>query len=103
MENAALESILPFAGLPEDHLQDVSFSGDFDPHLPTSFKITETGVATLPGVGLAVSDLWELRTGRRQIFNIDTRRATAALRSTKYLRLDGAKVNMEQNQCLPLQ
>ena len=100
MENAALKSILPFAGLPEDRLQDVSFSGDFDPHLPTSFKITETGIATLAAVGLAVSDLWELRTGRRQIFSIDTRRATAALRSTKYLRLDGAKVNTEQNEVM---
>ena len=48
MENAALKSILPFAGLPEDRLQDVSFSGDFDPHLPTSFKITETGIASPP-------------------------------------------------------
>lgn len=97
MENTALKSILPIAGWSEDRLLDVSFVGGFDPHLPTSFKITETGTATLAAVGLAVSDLWELRTGRRQTFGIDTRHATAALRSTKYLRLDGAKVNTERN------
>ncbi len=41
-----------------------------------------------------------MRTGRRQTFSIDTRRATAALRSTKYMRLDGVKVNTEPNEVM---
>ena len=35
----------------------------------------------LGGVGTAVSDIWELKTGRRQAVAIDARRAAAALRS----------------------
>ena len=97
MSNAALKSILPLAGWSDDRMADVEFIGGMDPLLPTPFRITETGTATLAAVGLAVSDLWALRTGRRQTFTIDTRHATAALRSTKYLRLDGAKVNTERN------
>jgi len=97
MKNAALQSLLPFAGWSSDRLREVEFVGGMDPLLPTSFKVTETGTATLAAVGLAVSDLWELRTGRRQNLSIDTGHATASLRSTKYLRLDGAKVDTERN------
>jgi hypothetical protein len=97
MKNAALQSLLPFAGWSEDRLRDVAFVGGLDPLLPTSFKITETAAAALAAVGLAVGDLWELRTGKRQNFSIDTGHATASLRSTKYLRLDGAKVSTERN------
>jgi crotonobetainyl-CoA:carnitine CoA-transferase CaiB-like acyl-CoA transferase len=97
MRNAALETVLPFADWSVDRLRNIEFIGDLDPHLPTAFRITETGTATLAAVGLAAADLWELRTGRRQTMSIDTRHATAALRSTSYLRLDGAKVDTERN------
>ncbi|MGB0553803.1 MAG: CoA transferase [Alphaproteobacteria bacterium] len=97
MKNAALQSLLPFAGWSPDHVNGVEFIGDLDPQLPTSFKVTETGTATLAALGLAVSDLWEQRTGRRQNVRIDTRHATASLRSTNYLRLDGDKVSNAAN------
>ena len=44
-------------------------------------------------VGLAASDLWELRTGRRQKVGLETRRATASLRSGHYLVMEGAPVS----------
>lgn len=97
MKNAALQTLLPFAGWSPERVGEVEFIGDLDPILPTPFKITETGAATLAAVGLAASDLWELRTGRRQNLSIDTGHATASLRSTNYLRLDGAKVSNEAN------
>ena len=97
MKTAALQTILPFAGWSKDRLHEVEFIGNSDPLLPTPFKITETASAALAAVGLAVADLWELRTGRRQRLSIDTGHATASLRSTKYLRLDGAKVRTERN------
>ena len=97
MKTAALQTILPFAGWSKDRLHEVEFIGNSDPLLPTPFKITETVSAALAAVGLAVADLWELRTGRRQHLSIDTGHATASLRSTKYLRLDGAKVRTERN------
>ena len=97
MNNTALQTLLPLAGWSEDRLREIEFIGNLDPILPTSFKITETAAATLAMVGLAVADLWKLRTGRRQTLSIDTGHATASLRSTKYLRLDGAKVSTERN------
>src|SRR4029079_18789806 len=62
-----------------------------------SFKITEAATAALAAVGLAVSDVWEARTGRRQDIGIDTRRATASLRSGHYLKIDGAAVDFGRN------
>jgi hypothetical protein len=100
MKTAAFQTILPIAGWSKDRLHEVEFIGASDPHLPTPFKITETASAALAAVGLAVSDLWELRTGKPQHLSIDTGHATASLRSTKYLRLDGAKVRTERNEVM---
>ena len=97
MKVPALQALLPLAGWSKDRVQEVEFIGGLDPVLPTSFKITETASAALAAVGLAVSDLWELRTGRRQKLSIDTGHATASLRGSKYLRLDGEKVSTERN------
>lgn len=70
-------------------------NGDFqitgaDPVFSTRFKIGETCASVLAGIGVAVSDIWELRTGRRQSAEIDVRRAAATLRSTHYLQRPGA-------------
>ena len=64
-----------------------------DPVFSTRFKIGETCAAVLAGVGVAVADLWELKTGRRQKVSIDVRHAAAGLRSSTYLQrpdADGA-------------
>jgi len=44
-----------------------------------------------------VSDLWMLRSGRRQSIAVDARQATASLRSGHYLKMDGAHVSTERN------
>src|SRR5712691_2279341 len=97
MTNDALRTILPIAGWSEDRARAVEITGDADPILPTPFRIGETSGAALAAVGLVVSDLWELRTGRRQDIAVDTRRATASLRSTHYMKMDGAAVSTERN------
>src|SRR5215470_14822762 len=97
MSTDALRSILPFAGWPVERARAVSITGDVDPILPTPFRIGETSAAALGAVGLAVSDLWELRTGRGQEIAIDGRQATASLRSGHYMKLDGAPVSTERN------
>jgi len=97
MKITPLQTILPLADWSEKRAHEVEFIGALDPLLPTPFKITETAAAALAAVGLAVADLWELRTGRRQSLSIDTGHATASLRSTKYLRLDGETVRTERN------
>ena len=97
MTNEALRTILPIAGWGEDRARAVEITGGTDPILPTPFRIGETGAAALAAVGLAVSDLWELRAGRRQDVAVDTRQATASLRSGHYMKLDGAPVSTERN------
>ncbi|MCI0800498.1 MAG: CoA transferase [Chloroflexi bacterium] len=97
MTNEILSTLLPFAGWDDKRAQEVKITGGNDPILPTSFRIGESSAAALGALGLAVSDLWETRTGRRQEVAVDTRRATASLRSGKYMHMDGAGVSTERN------
>src|SRR2546421_12919158 len=93
----ALRTILPVAGLAPERAAAVEITGGSDPVLPTPFRIGETSSAALAATGLAVSDLWELRTGRRQEVAVDIRQATASLRSGHYMQLDGKTVSTERN------
>ncbi len=95
--NDALRTILPIAGWPANRANAVEITGQADPILPTPFRLGETSTATLAAVGLAASDLWELRTGREQDVAVDTRQATASLRSGHYLKIDGAHVSPAPN------
>ncbi|MDP6716415.1 MAG: CoA transferase, partial [SAR202 cluster bacterium] len=97
MTNDALHSLLPIAGWDDERAREVEISGGPDPILPTPFLIGETSAAALSAVGLAASDLWELRTGRRQEVAVDTRQATASLRSGHYMQMDSAPVSAARN------
>jgi crotonobetainyl-CoA:carnitine CoA-transferase CaiB-like acyl-CoA transferase len=97
MIDDALRTILPIAGWGEERARAVEITGGTDPILPTPFRIGETAAAALAALGLAVSDLWELRTGRRQEVAVDARQATASLRSGHYMKLDGAPVSTERH------
>ncbi len=57
-----------------------------DPVFSTKFKIGETCAAIMTGIGMAVSDIWELKTGRPQTSVINVRHAAAAMRSSEYMR-----------------
>src|SRR6266849_5275715 len=95
--NEALRTILPIAGWGDTQAADVTFTGGADPVLPTPFRIGAAGAATLAASGLAATELWQLRTGRRQRVTVDLRRAAAALRSGHYLQLAGTGVSSERN------
>src|SRR5215468_8563730 len=97
MTHDTLRTILPIAGWPEERARDVEITGGADPVLPTPFRIGAAGAAALAATGLAASDLWELRTGRRQDVAVDLRQAVASLRSGHYLQVDGARVRHERN------
>jgi crotonobetainyl-CoA:carnitine CoA-transferase CaiB-like acyl-CoA transferase len=97
MTNAALRTLMPIAGWPDDRAGTVEIMGGTDPVLPTPFRITETAAAALAATGLAVSDLWKLRTGRSQDVTVDARQATASLRSGHYMQMDSAPVSHERN------
>lgn len=95
-----LRDLLPIAGLDEGRASTVEITGGKDPILPTPFRIGEASAAALAAVGLAVSDLWKLRTGRGQEVAVDTRQATASLRSGHYMHLDGAAVSTARNRVM---
>jgi crotonobetainyl-CoA:carnitine CoA-transferase CaiB-like acyl-CoA transferase len=97
MTNAALRTLMPIAGWPEERAETVQLTGGTDPILPTPFRIGRTGTAALAATGLAASNLWKLRTGRGQDVAVDARQATASLRSGHYMHMDNAPVSHERN------
>src|SRR5215472_7469136 len=97
MAHDALRTILPIVGWPEERARAVEITGGADPVLPTPFRIGAAGASALAATGLAASDLWELRTGRRQNVVVDLRQAAASLRSGHYLQVNGAKVREDRN------
>lgn len=80
----AFEEVMAARGRGMPAAGEVSIEGS-DPVLSTRFRIGETCAAVLGGVGVAVNDIWELRTGRRQKARVNVRHAAAALKSSSYL------------------
>src|SRR5437899_5692527 len=95
--NETLRTILPIASWGDGQAADVVFTGGADPVLPTPFCIGAAGAAALAASGLAATELWRARTGRRQRVTVDLRQATAALRSSQYIRLAGTRVSSARN------
>ena len=92
-----LSTLLPIAGWEPKRAADVEIYGGADPILPTPFRIGETAAASLAAIGLAASDLWKLRTGHGQQIGVNARHATASLRSSKYMTMDGAPAGAERH------
>lgn len=93
----ALRTILPAVGWSQALSANVAFTAELDPILPTPFRIATAGAATLGATGLAVDDLWALRTGRHQSIAVDVRHATASLRSGHYMKLGDGEVSARRN------
>jgi crotonobetainyl-CoA:carnitine CoA-transferase CaiB-like acyl-CoA transferase len=62
---------------------------DDDPVLRTPYRVGTAGAVALAALGCAVADLHVLRGGAPQSVSISLRAAAAALRSARYLRIDG--------------
>jgi crotonobetainyl-CoA:carnitine CoA-transferase CaiB-like acyl-CoA transferase len=80
----AFEEVMAARGRGMPAAGEVTVAGQ-DPVLSTRFRIGDTCAAVLAGVGVAVNDLWEMRTRRRQKVTINTRHAAAGLKSSSYL------------------
>ncbi|TNE41272.1 MAG: CoA transferase [Alphaproteobacteria bacterium] len=80
--NAALQELLKIRNRNDSPSVDITGS---DPVYSSRFKIAETGAAILAANGVAISDIWELKTGRRQKISVDVRHAAAALNSVAHL------------------
>ena len=97
MSRNTLSTLTSIAGWDEQRVSEVEFSGGADPILPTPFRIGDTAAASLAAVGLAVSDLWKIRTGRGQDVRVDVRQATASMRSSRYMTKDGKSIAAERH------
>ena len=80
---SAFDKLMAIRGLPLPEKDEVSITGS-DPVLNTHFRLAATASAAIAGIGVAVNDLWELKTCRRQSIAIDAVAATAALKSKNY-------------------
>lgn len=61
-----------------------------DPVLGNRFPVGEAAAVALAAGGVAVSSLWEHRTGRRQNVRVEVRRAAVSQRATLVMRINGA-------------
>jgi crotonobetainyl-CoA:carnitine CoA-transferase CaiB-like acyl-CoA transferase len=80
--NSAFRELMDVRARPDNGVADITGA---DPVFSTRFKVAETGAGVLAAIGVAVSDLWEMKTGRRQATGIDVRHAGAAINSFAYL------------------
>ena len=69
----------------------LTITGGDDPVFVTPWRIAAAGSAALGAIGLAVSDLWRLRTGKPQAVTIDRHAAAASLRSNTYVLQNGKR------------
>lgn len=85
MSRIILDELTSQLGRPLREAEPVRITGR-DPVLACRFPLGEAAAAALAACGLVASDLWELRTGRRQAVEVDVRAAAASLLSFLYLR-----------------
>jgi crotonobetainyl-CoA:carnitine CoA-transferase CaiB-like acyl-CoA transferase len=83
--NPGFEEIMSLRGRGMPEAGEVTITGN-DPVFSARFRIGETTANILAGVGVAVNDIHEMKTGRRQKVAIDARHAAATCQSAKYIR-----------------
>ena len=86
----SLVKLVRLAGLPAAAADSVEITGA-DPVFPTRYRLVTPGAAVMAAAGLAAAELWRLKSGRTQRVSVDARAAAAALRSPRYLRINGER------------
>src|SRR6202158_1304011 len=81
--NPGFEEIMDVRGRGMPEAGEVTIKGH-DPVFSARFRIGETTANILAGVGVAVTDIHEMKTGRRQKVAIDGRHAAAPCQSSRH-------------------
>ena len=81
----ALDELITVRGRQNLDPSELHISGS-DPVLNSRFKLGEVAAAAHASVGVAVNDIWELKTSRRQKIQISVRSAAASLKSNKFIK-----------------
>ncbi|MDB5867257.1 MAG: L-carnitine dehydratase/bile acid-inducible protein [Betaproteobacteria bacterium] len=87
---ASLAKLVELAGLPASAAQSVDIDGH-GPVFPTRYDVVTPGTAVLAATGLAAADLWKIKSGKQQRVRVNARAAAAALRSSRYLKINGER------------
>lgn len=87
---SSLDELVKLAGLPASAAESVRIEGK-GPVFPTRYDIVTPGAAVIAACGLAAADLWKLKTGKQQDVRVNARAAAAAMRGSRYLRINGEK------------
>ena len=90
MTDPSLRKVLELGGLPASAAEHAEIVGPA-PVFPTRYNIVPPGAAAIAASGVAAAELWALKTGRRQHVRVNARAAAAALRSSRYIRINGEK------------
>jgi crotonobetainyl-CoA:carnitine CoA-transferase CaiB-like acyl-CoA transferase len=90
MPYQALRELSDITGLQVEGSGSVAITGA-DPVYRTRYQVGTAAAASLAAVGVAASDLWMLRTGRRQTVSVDIRAAAASLRFVRYVSINGQR------------
>ena len=91
MSGALTHDILRLLGRRKRRDDSLTFTNGEDPIFLSPWRVGRAGSAALGAVGLALSDLWRLKTGRPQAITIDRHAAAASLRSNTYVLQNGKK------------
>lgn len=91
MSESLTYDVLKLIGRDKRADDSLTFTNGGDPVFRTPWRIERAGSAALGAIGLALSDLWRLRTGKTQSIAIDRHAATASLRSNTYVLQNGKK------------
>jgi crotonobetainyl-CoA:carnitine CoA-transferase CaiB-like acyl-CoA transferase len=83
--NPGFEEVMGIRGRGMPEPGEMTITGN-DPVFSARFRIGETTANILAGVGVAVNDIHEMKTGRRQKVAIDVRHAAATCQSSKLMR-----------------
>jgi crotonobetainyl-CoA:carnitine CoA-transferase CaiB-like acyl-CoA transferase len=88
MVDPRVKDLLQEVGLRAAPDDDVTIIGK-DPVLGNRFPVGEAAAVALAAGGVALSDLWEMKTGRRQKVTVEVRRAAVSLRASGYMQVNG--------------
>lgn len=83
-----LSGLLDAVGLAAPPPDEVVISGH-DPVWAARYPVGEAAAVVLAATGVAINDLWQMQTGRRQQVHVAVRHAAASLMSPAYQRLNG--------------
>ena len=83
--NPGFEEVMSIRGRGMSEAGEVTIRGQ-DPVFSARFRIGETTANILAGVGVAVTDIHEIKTGRRQKVAVDVRHAAATCQSSRLMR-----------------